>query len=152
MRVRGLMLIFFLFTWMFLECTHILACPPNLWQCQLPGFSTLGGLSPWIHPGLLLPISLQGIGRAELKPTTFSALLQSYFSIIFFLSIFLTPSVMVPLSAACCGFSLLIIIYILLLRSNPSRQHWGLKRKDRKRWRNRSKEKVVGFSSFHSQI
>ena len=50
-------------TWMVLECTCGLSCPPSLWQNWVPGFPYVSGyLSSGFHPGWLPPVSLWGIG------------------------------------------------------------------------------------------
>ena len=92
------------FVWMYLERACSLACPPNLWWYQLLGFSSSVGLSPWFHGTL-------GNTEAKLKLTTFSSLLL-------FLPFLFTwpPSGIVPLSTACWGHYLIIIITYIIRR------------------------------------
>ena len=95
---------------------------------------------------------LAGNREAELKPASFSSLLLSRFFLSFLFA--KLPSDIVPLTAACWGYSFIIIIIIIIKELSQQAALRGTislgcreKRKYRKARKSRSEEKVVGFSS-----
>ena len=105
---------------MYLEGACGLACLPNLWRYRLPSFSSTSGFYP---PGPMVPTWVTAsrffVGNREAEPnlTTFSSLLLFHVFLSFLFS--RSPSDIVPLSAACWGYTILIISGTLDFRSSP---------------------------------
>ena len=105
------------FTWIHLEYAHGLACPPSLSQYRLPGFSSASEVYPpsyIVPPWVTTSCFLGGDREVELKPTSFSSFLL--FRDFHYFLFSWPPSNIVPLCAACWGYSLIIYIYTTMRR------------------------------------